>query len=101
MIANMNIKGEWIWRGLIAAVAGYVMWTVKSGYSDQKLFNAEIHRRVSALELEAAGSAGSRVTMMDFSGLDKRVTRTEDAVITLKEYLPRIEKKLDELTRRP
>ena len=100
MTQTMNIKGEWIWRGVLTAVAGYIMWTVQAGYSEQRSFNAEIHRRVSALELESAGFASSRVTMGDFSSLDKRVTRAEDAVIALKEYLPRIERKLDELTGR-
>jgi hypothetical protein len=105
---NMNIKGEWIWRFIITAVgviftalAGYILWTVQNAYAEQKAFNAELHRRVSLLEFESAGNAINHVTLKEFTGLDKRVTRTEDAVVTLREYLPRIEKKLDELTRRP
>ena len=100
MINNMNIKGEWVWRVVMSAIAGYIFWTVQSSYSEQKAFNSDIHRRVSSLEIEAASAFGSRVTMGDFSSLDKRVTRAEDAVVALKEYLPRIERKLDELTNR-
>jgi hypothetical protein len=109
MNMEKNMKGEWIWRGVISLLLGVVGWYAARTADEQKQFNRQVNERVSALEMESARTSGNRFTSMDWvaaksaidatvNSHDKRITRMEDAVLSIKETLPRIEKKLDDLS---
>jgi hypothetical protein len=110
MNLEKNMKGEWIWRSFITVLVGIVGWYAASAAAEQKAFNAKVNERVSALELESARNSGNRFTAAEWlagknvmdaalANQDKRITRTEDAIIVLKETLPRMEKTLNEINR--
>lgn len=123
MIQNMNIKGEWIWRGVISAIGALVLYlssqlvgNLKDQLGELKKLNSAMHDRVTSLELYRAASVASKFTLAEWVAgkaaidamlvsQDKRITRTEDAIIsikqTLQDALPRMENKIDGLVKRP
>jgi hypothetical protein len=111
MNTEQKTKAEWSWRivmGVMAAVTmllvSGVAWGARDIYHKQSSFNEAVDQRIRHLEVFRA-----ELTVNDWSQakamfdertitLDKRVTRTEDAVLGMKESLVRIENKLDKLT---
>lgn len=116
---NMNIKGEWIWRGVISAIGALVLYlssqlvgNLKDQLGELKKLNSAVHDRVTSLELDRAANTTSKFTLSEWiagkaaidnmlAAQDKRITRTEDAIITIQQTLPRMENKIDGLVKRP
>ena len=81
-----------------------VAWGAKDIYQKQSTFNEAVDLRIRHLEVFKAELLANDWTQSKALfdertiTLDKRVTRTEDAVLGMKESLTRIENKLDKLT---
>lgn len=102
------MKGEWVYRTIAILMLGALGWFVKGTYDEQRLFNKQVDSRLGAIEINQAKAEAARFTAAEWlaakniidaslANQDKRITRTEDAIIVLKETLPRMEKKLDDL----
>lgn len=111
MTDNRNRHFEWAWRGFVAVGLAVIGYFVRDIHLSQRNFNEKIDRRVSRLELDAAATSGTRFTSGDWTtakasideraaSLDKRVTRTEDAVLAIKDTLTRMDAKLDRIEQR-
>lgn len=111
------MKGEVIFRGVISfllivltGLVGVAAYFAKGQVEEIKQFNREVDNRVATLERENEVSKATAFTInqwmtaknlldSNLATQDKRIQRTEDAVVAIKEYLPRMEQKLDQLTK--
>jgi hypothetical protein len=106
--SNMNIKAEWIWRGVMALILGVLGYLISGVLSEQKEFNKHTATRLSGLEIWQAETRADRFTLKDWvvekrslEQVDvlneKRLQRVEDALVNFNIGIDRIEKKVDEL----
>ena len=102
----MERKSDWIWRSVMTLMLTVIGYQINRQLEAQRMFNDSINARVATLELFVVETRSSRFTSNDWmhgkENLDlaiganeKRLTKVEDAMTRLTEYLPRIEKKLD------
>lgn len=118
MTVEQKSKLEWVFRIVVSVTGTATMiavlsigWFLRDIYIQQKHFNRDVDERVRLLELHRAEVAIGKFTTSEWltaksvideraSNLDKRITRTEDAVVGVREALGRIEAKLDKLEQR-
>lgn len=118
MTVEQKSRLEWVFRIVVSVTGTATMiavlsigWFLRDIYIQQKHFNRDVDERVRLLELHRAEVAIGKFTTSEWltaksvideraSNLDKRITRTEDAVVGVREALGRIEAKLDKLEQR-
>lgn len=99
---------EWAWRGFITLLLCIVGFFVRDVYQTQIAFNKAIEARVNSAEQTAAISTASRFTTTDWMraketldativSLDKRVSRVEDATVSIKGDVAAIRASIDRL----
>ena len=97
-----------ILTALIAAVIGIMGYVGNQVWQEARVWMRLMDGRVDRLEIDGARTSGNRFTAGDWAqakaaidndraNLDRRITRLEEAVPTIKETLLRIESKVDKL----
>ena len=100
------------YRSAVGIMLPVLAWFLLNLYQAQASMAEQTASRVASMELWRAEVAGNRFSSGDWmrakenldaslANLDKRVTRTEDSLQTIKETLARIERKIDAQGARP
>lgn len=115
MSTEQKSKAEWSWRIVMSVIGASTMflvaiigWFLRDAYAKLEEFDRNIDARVSTLEIIEAEDKASRFTSGDWTsaknnldqsivGLDKRVTRNEDAIFAISKQLEKIDQKLDKI----
>jgi hypothetical protein len=112
MTDKTNRGAEWLWRMSLLLVLGILGFFLRDVYYQQREFNDGVQKRVAALELKMAETAGNRFTSGDWvtakgnidgsiQSLQVRIQRVEDAVVGINATLTKIDNKLDRVLETP
>ena len=99
-------NAEWLWRTAVLVGLGAMGFFMRDIYREQIAFNMRVESRISAIELKQAETVGNRFTSGDWvvakgnidtslNQIDKRVTRNEDTLTSIKTSLADIDHKMD------